>query len=91
MEETLYNLLLEKVTGISKQVSETLSEDGCCYVNEYECSPMSVREDSMERTPEHVLKSVFGYDTFRPMQREIIQNVLDGRDTLAVLPTGAGK
>lgn len=91
MEETLYNVLMEKVTGISKQVAVTLIEDGCCYVNEYECSPMSLREKTMEQTPEHVLKSVFGYDTFRPMQREIIQNVLDGRDTLAVLPTGAGK
>lgn len=41
--------------------------------------------------PEQVLKSVFGYDCFRPLQREVIQNVLDGRDTLAVMPTGGGK
>ncbi|MCR5763158.1 MAG: DNA helicase RecQ [Treponema sp.] len=41
--------------------------------------------------PEKILKDVFGYDTFRPLQKEVIQNVLDGRDTLAVMPTGGGK
>ena len=38
-----------------------------------------------------VLKKVFGYDTFRPLQAEIINTVLAGRDTLAVMPTGSGK
>jgi ATP-dependent DNA helicase RecQ len=37
------------------------------------------------------LKSVFGYDAFRPMQREIIETTLGGRDTFALLPTGGGK
>ncbi len=37
------------------------------------------------------LKSVFGYDTFRPGQQEIIAAVLAGRDVLAVMPTGSGK
>ena len=38
-----------------------------------------------------ILKNTFGYDTFRPLQREVIENVLAGRDTLAVMPTGGGK
>jgi ATP-dependent DNA helicase RecQ len=41
--------------------------------------------------PETVLKSVFGYETFRPLQKEIITHVLEGKDTLAVMPTGGGK
>jgi ATP-dependent DNA helicase RecQ len=42
-------------------------------------------------TPEAVLKNIFGYNTFRPLQREIIENVLARRDTLAIMPTGGGK
>lgn len=42
-------------------------------------------------TPRKVLKSVFGYDSFWPHQEAIINDVLSGRDCLAVLPTGSGK
>ncbi|MCB0120489.1 MAG: RecQ family ATP-dependent DNA helicase, partial [Anaerolineales bacterium] len=41
--------------------------------------------------PEFILKDTFGYDSFRPLQKDVIENVLAHRDTLAVMPTGGGK
>lgn len=41
--------------------------------------------------PRAVLKRCFGYDSFRPNQEQIVDALLDGRDVLAVMPTGAGK
>ncbi|WP_017731416.1 RecQ family ATP-dependent DNA helicase [Nafulsella turpanensis] len=41
--------------------------------------------------PVEILQKVWGYSTFRPLQEEIVQAVLEGKDVLALLPTGGGK
>ena len=38
-----------------------------------------------------ILKKYWHFDTFRPLQAEIIEHILAGKDALAVMPTGGGK
>src|SRR5512140_2560935 len=47
--------------------------------------PVSTRD--LKRT----MRRIFGVEAFRPGQEDVIRAVLDGRDTLAIMPTGAGK
>jgi len=42
-------------------------------------------------TPEDILKTYWGFTKFRPQQKEIIQSILEGKDTIALLSTGGGK
>lgn len=46
---------------------------------------------AMEMKPLDILKEYWGYDSFRPKQEEIVSAALDGKDVLAILPTGGGK
>ena len=41
--------------------------------------------------PQTLLKNIFGYDEFRPLQKEIIERTLIGKDSLVLMPTGGGK
>ena len=52
---------------------------------------MIISDSGIYKTPKEALKAVFGYDSFRPGQESVINAVLEGRDILAVMPTGAGK
>lgn len=42
-------------------------------------------------SPEHVLKTVFGYDSFRGQQKDVIDAIMCGKHVCALMPTGAGK
>jgi len=44
-----------------------------------------------DRAAEQILRTTFGFEGFRPGQAEIVAAILDGRDVLAVMPTGSGK
>jgi ATP-dependent DNA helicase RecQ len=48
-------------------------------------------DDAAPRTAEGLLKRVFGYDSFRGFQREVIAHVVGGGDALVLMPTGGGK
>ncbi|MBD5233725.1 MAG: RecQ family ATP-dependent DNA helicase [Bacteroidales bacterium] len=70
-----------------------MSSDGVPYGwygfdddDDFECM-----EEESPASPHEVLERYWGYTAFRPMQEEIVRSVLDGHDTIGLLPTGGGK
>lgn len=54
-------------------------------------APIVTASPPTSRSPDDILREIFGYEEFRPGQREVIDAVLAGRDCIALMPTGAGK
>lgn len=48
-------------------------------------------DNNNKQNPEELLRHVFGYDSFRPLQRAVVTSVLAGRDNFVLMPTGGGK
>lgn len=53
--------------------------------------PLSKHDERLLNAAREILKSTFGYDNFRGGQETVMLSLLNGRDTLAIMPTGGGK
>lgn len=53
--------------------------------------PVAIRNLASMHNLKGILEQYWHYKEFRPLQEDIIQSVIDGHDTLAILPTGGGK
>ena len=80
----IYQLMLQSPTPCKKR-GQTQREQGA---SSHEGIILAM---PMIQNPETVLKNVFGYDEFRPLQAEIIENILNRNDSLVIMPTGGGK
>ncbi len=95
MDDDKYNLILKEINLLGLKTGLILSQADYKKNNNKEIEKMQLNQNDAEYTagenPQSILKKVFGYEEFRPLQKEIITNVLNRKDTLAIMPTGGGK
>lgn len=84
IDDPSWESLFKMAEGFEAQEDSTVYEN----VNLYES--YSVKGERYH-TPEEALKVLFGYSSFRPGQKQVVDSILSGRDAFAVMPTGAGK
>ena len=82
---------LSELRQLYRRNPSAFSTDVLSMLREIAGAVMVTERPVAAQPPEEVLKDVFGYDRFRPGQREIIDAVLAGQDCVGVMPTGSGK
>ena len=76
----------DKGSGPSSQKVKT------CENSIRDLTPCPIKKvEKLVKDAKNVLKKYFGYDEFREGQEELINSILDGKDTVGIMPTGAGK
>jgi ATP-dependent DNA helicase RecQ len=82
---------LSELRQLYRRNPSAFSTDVLAMLREIAGAVSVTERPAAAQPPEEVLKDVFGYDSFRPGQREIIDAVLAGQDCVGVMPTGSGK
>lgn len=73
------------------EMAENIDVDEVPTYDNIDFYESDMKDNERFHTPEEALQALFGYPSFRPGQKDIIESILAGRDALAVMPTGAGK
>ena len=89
-QQPLYSQLQE-LQGQEKQLRRRLADAEQAEKAAPSSSDDWSSEFPWDATVDSTLSARFGHHTFRPLQREVINATLSGRDCFAILPTGAGK
>lgn len=84
IDDSSWDMLFEMAENYVEPEEVIVYDNLDFYANSY-------INDKVYHTPEEALTVLFGYDSFRAGQKEVIESILSGRDAFAVMPTGAGK
>ncbi len=85
------HLIGETLTNNNIPLTHIDENNQLCTQAEVLAREPEAADTAVSDTPQTLLKRIFGYDKFRPLQTEIIDHVLDKKDALAIMPTGSGK
>ncbi len=81
----------EEIERLGDSEIEPAEDNHYSPVSSLQSPHLSISQSLTLDSARATLKQVFGYDDFRPLQADIIANVLNHRDSLAIMPTGSGK